>query len=139
MARGTGVRAIPVAVKHRVDHRTVLIVDDNADLRTSLADVLELEGWRTVQATNGADALRALAREETPDVIVLDLLMPVMDGRQFLSALRADPSRATTPVVVMTGTVPRDDDLGVEAVLEKPFELGPFLALLGHVTARAAA
>jgi CheY-like chemotaxis protein len=121
-----------------VEHRTVLIVDDNADLRTSLADVLELEGWRTLQAANGADALRALARVDTPDVIVLDLLMPVMDGRQFLSALRADPERAATPVVIMTGTVPRDD-LGVEAVLEKPFELAPFLALLGHVTAQAAA
>jgi CheY-like chemotaxis protein len=120
-----------------VEHRTVLIVDDNTDLRTSLADVLELEGWRTVQATDGADALRALEREHTPDVIVLDLLMPVMDGRQFLSALRADPARAGTPIVIMTGTVPRDD-LGVVAVLEKPFELAPFLALLGQVAARAA-
>jgi CheY-like chemotaxis protein len=120
-----------------VQPRTVLIVDDNADLRTSLADVLELEGWHTLQAANGADALRALARDHAPDVIVLDLLMPVMDGRQFLSALRADPSRAGMPVVIMTGTVPRDD-LGVAAVLEKPFELSPFLALLGDVTARAA-
>jgi CheY-like chemotaxis protein len=112
-------------------------VDDNVDLRTSLADVLELEGWRTVLAADGADALRALARGGSPDVIVLDLVMPVMDGREFLSALRKDPARAGMPVVIMTGTVPRED-LGVEAVLEKPFELAPFLDLLGRVTARAA-
>jgi two-component system, chemotaxis family, chemotaxis protein CheY len=134
MVLGAGVRAI----RERVEHRTVLIVDDNTDLRTSLADVLELEGWHTVQATDGADALRALEREDAPDVIVLDLLMPVMDGRQFLSALRANPSRAGMPIVVMTGTVPRDD-LGVAAVLEKPFELAPFLDLLGQGTAARAA
>jgi CheY-like chemotaxis protein len=110
------------------------VVDDNEDLRATLADVLELDGWTALQAKHGADALATLDACAAPDVIVLDLLMPVMDGREFLTRLRGHP-RAGTPVVVVTGTVPRDD-LGVEAVLQKPIDLPPFLELLRRIQAR---
>ena len=76
-------RADPV-----VQTKRVLVVEDDETLRTTVAEALEDEGYQVITATNGAEALR-LVRAAEPDAIVLDLMMPVMDGRAFLEASRA--------------------------------------------------
>ena len=80
----------------------VLLVDDDADIRDSLADILREEGHSVQLAKNGLEALRALSRGAQPHVVLLDLLMPVMDGWTFLSRLRECAELASVQVVVMS-------------------------------------
>jgi len=81
----------------------VAIVDDDADLRQALADVLQDEGYTCIEARDGREALDLLRRASPkPDVILLDLMMPMMDGWQLQIRLRDDPDLATIPIVVMT-------------------------------------
>lgn len=81
---------------------TVLVVDDDADIRSTLEEVLTDEGYAVVAAANGLDALAILRAGERPCVILLDLMMPVMDGYRFREAQVRDERLATIPVVVMT-------------------------------------
>ena len=87
--------------RFRGDGGDVLVVDDDPDARLRLRTVLEREGWPVAEAANGQEALAAVARR-TPQLILLDLTMPVMDGFDFLHALRERPGCADIPVVVLT-------------------------------------
>ena len=79
----------------------VLVVDDDAAIRAMLIEILETETCTVAGAVDGMDGL-AQARSRRPDCILLDLMMPVMSGHEFLAALRSDPSLAAIPVVVMS-------------------------------------
>lgn len=85
----------------------VLVIEDVADIRDTLRDVLELSGYRVRTAENGAAGLQALRDTGVPRVILLDLMMPVMDGWQVLETLRhgADAALAKLPVIVFSGLV----------------------------------
>jgi len=101
----------------------VLVVDDDADTRAALARTLASEGCRVAEAADGRAALEAL-EPATPDLILLDLVMPGMDGFEFLDALRAEPRFAGVPVIVVTAADLTADDRrrlegGVEQILEK--------------------
>ena len=80
---------------------TVMVVDDMPVVRETVAKLLKHEGFDTVCAANGQEALDAV-RREPPDLVLLDVMMPVMDGMQFLEQLRADPKIRNIPVIVMT-------------------------------------
>jgi len=113
------------------DHCPVLIVEDDADLREMMAQLLSLEGYRAETAPNGRDALRYLERGDRPDVILLDLMMPVMDGWEFRRRQVADPTIATVPVVVLSAVDPaRARDLEGAAFLKKPLDFDHLLALV---------
>jgi DNA-binding response OmpR family regulator len=105
----------------------VLIIDDDADIRMIAGmSLTRLGGMDVVEAASGAEGVRRAA-EEQPDVILLDMMMPIMDGSQTLSALRAQPATATTPVIFLTAKavqveVARMRDLGAAGVLIKPFD-----------------
>ncbi len=107
--------------------RKVLVVDDEPDIRRVIAlSLAHFAGWQVVQAASGEEAL-ALAGAEQPDVVLLDVTMPGMDGRQTLAALRADPRTANIPVVFATARVrPNDVDewrtLGARGHIAKPFD-----------------
>jgi len=103
---------------------TVLVVDDDADVRTVLADAFESEGFRAMTAANGMQALHR-TRDATPDVIILDLSMPMMSGEDFLYAWRAGAEAHRVPVVAISAAYPglRPEDLGVDAFFPKPFDL----------------
>jgi two-component system OmpR family response regulator len=105
----------------------VLLVDDAADVRMLLQMLLELDGWTVGLAPDGPSGLTA-ARDERPDVVVLDVQLPGLDGPEILHALRRDPATASTPVVFLTGAPVTDDDallaLGARGVLRKPFDAG---------------
>jgi CheY-like chemotaxis protein len=94
--------------------RIVMVVDDDDDVRETYAIILEDEGCTVYTASNGRKALDALATRPHPCLIFLDLMMPVMDGREFMAALKADASIAAIPVVVLSAT--RVDPASIGAV-----------------------
>ena len=105
---------------------TVLVVDDDDSIREITQLALEaVAGWHVLTAGSGAAALE-LAQEHRPDAVLLDLMMPVMDGRATFHALRADERTAHIPIVLVTAKLPVGethawDDLAVAGVIAKPF------------------
>lgn len=109
----------------------VLVVDDEPTLRSVVAQYLQLEGYETVEAADGAEALERL-RHERPDLIVLDLMMPRVDGRAFLERLRQLEELSHTPVLVVTAGGSPHSVSGfpnVRALVQKPFD---FARLVWH-------
>lgn len=109
----------------------VLVVDDDADIRDTLCQVLEDEGYRVAAAANGQLALDYLASHPAPNLIVLDLMMPVLDGWQFMVHKGANPALAGIPVLVVTAGDTRartsGGTLGSYQLLQKPFKLDRLL------------
>lgn len=99
----------------------VLIVDDEEDVRESLRDVIELEGCNAVLAASGEDALEILA-ERRPCLVILDLMMPGMSGREMLEQMRREPTLSDVAVVIST-SAPERAPRGVP-ILPKPIDLG---------------
>ncbi len=106
---------------------TVLVVDDDDSVREITQVTLEVvAGWHVLAADGGAAGV-ALAREHRPDAVLLDLMMPVLDGRGTFAALQADELTRDIPVVLLTaklkaGGVPDWNDLAVAGVISKPFD-----------------
>jgi CheY-like chemotaxis protein len=114
---------------------TVLVVDDEADIRESLRVILELEGYKVYSAANGVEALALIEDGIVPSVILLDLMMPVMNGVDFLAILRQRPRFAECPVLVVTACRQiaqelRARRLPVQALIEKPAEIDHLLSIL---------
>jgi CheY-like chemotaxis protein len=112
----------------------VLVVDDNEALRENLAEALQLEGYEPATAADGAAALRLLAEEEF-EAVLLDLVMPGMDGRELLARIRADERLRALRVIVTTGHSGARARAGVaaDAFLHKPFGVRELLAALRKV------
>jgi CheY-like chemotaxis protein len=107
---------------------SVLVVDDDADLRDCLADLLGLAGYEVHEAAGGREALGALRGGLRPSLILLDLMMPEMSGWEFRDQQRAEPELASIPVVVLTaGRSLPTDDLDAAEVLYKPIAAGEVL------------
>lgn len=132
VANGGGAEAQP-------ERLHVLVVDDDASVRGTIADVLRLHDLAVSVAANGAMALRRLSAEPRPDVVLLDLRMPVMDGEHFVVAQRQLPELAAIPVVLHTGDhdEPAIGRLGLPHVLRKPCSLAELLATLRLAVAHA--
>jgi CheY-like chemotaxis protein len=114
----------------------VLVVEDQPDFRELLQVVLESEGYETMVATNGAVALD-LMRNRTPDVVLLDLMMPVMDGWTFRRRQLAEPRFANVPVIAVTAIHDADgiaDQLNLPCI-RKPIDID---VVLEHVAAACA-
>jgi CheY-like chemotaxis protein len=109
----------------------VLVVEDDEDIRQSLCYILEDEGIATLSASNGQEALEVLRRsEEKPAVILLDLSMPVMDGREFLKHMGRDPSIPATPVIIVSALTRDDTVRGAVNWLQKPVGIDGLLAAI---------
>jgi len=126
-----------VATSADVAGKRVLVVDDDPDIRELLFTALEDEGFECVPAANGQEALAAM-RTFHPDVIVLDLMMPVMDGWQFVKELRA--REEDIPLVLLSAA--RDlkvhaKTLAAAEVIEKPFDLSELLPKIARVASAA--
>jgi two-component system response regulator MprA len=118
-----------------VVEQRVLVVDDDPWLREMLHTVLTEEGYAARAAPDGRQAL-AQAQTWRPDLILLDLMMPDMNGWAFRHAQLADPSLASIPVVLVSAayTLEREGEkLGVAAVVPKPYDLDALLAVLGRL------
>jgi CheY-like chemotaxis protein len=103
--QGTGVDATLTSAPPQVDRalpKLILIVEDDVDLAQLSAEVLEAAGYRTAIAANGAEALNHLRTDNQADLILLDMMMPVMDGWKFREEQRKFPALTSIPVVVVT-------------------------------------
>ncbi|MGI5862759.1 MAG: response regulator [Myxococcales bacterium] len=108
----------------------VMLVEDDADIRNMVGMLLELEGYQVVATSNGDDALKMLRDGERPCVILLDLMMPVMNGWQFLAEQARDPAIAPIPVVVMSGDargIEKPATVRAAGYLKKPIDLQTLL------------
>lgn len=102
--------------------KTILIVDDKLNVQIFLKDLLSEQGFRVVTADNGRDALY-VARHEKPDLILLDIMMPQMDGHQFIQVYRKE---SDTPIILLTALLEEQDkvlglELGADDYITKPF------------------
>lgn len=120
----------------------ILVVDDDASVRTLVRDVLEVEGYAVELAEDGFSALRRIEAAR-PDCVVLDIMMPGMDGHGVLSRIRSAEGGATLPVVMLTAAA--DDNQawqawsgGVDYFLAKPFDPSELLRYLDYLFAGAA-
>lgn len=119
---------------------SILVVDDDEDIREVLAEVLRERGYDVTVAKDGADALDAV-RKVTPSLILLDLNMPVMDGVELRRHLQADPTLARIPTIVMSAVDQmhaRIAGLDLAGSVAKPLDLRRLLALIERHGARAA-
>ena len=113
----------------------VLVVDDDDAVRSIVAETLRGEGYQVDEANNGAAALERL-QADAPDVILLDIVMPVIDGYEFLKRLHQAGGMADIPIVLVSATHALSDaahDLGVRAVLTKPFDMGMLVAIVDRL------
>lgn len=117
----------------------VLVVDDDPGIRLVCATTLDLDGCQAIEATNGQEALE-LALAEPPDLVLLDLSMPVLDGFGLAAALRADARTREIPLVILTGErVPHltatIDETGALGLFTKPFDPAAVSAFVRKVLA----
>ena len=118
-------------MRRESSEREVLIVEDDSSTREVLSAVLEQDGYRTLTARNGREALDALLSGERPRAIVLDIQMPLMDGNELCAELVKDPELSEIPVILISAyTKPQAQPSNVIAFFRKPF---PFLNLLNAV------
>jgi CheY-like chemotaxis protein len=115
----------------------VLAIDDDPDFREGLEDVLDDLGYAVTAAASGREALEALRTEPRPDVILLDLRMPDMDGRTFRREQLRDSTLSQIPCVVVSGSREVEEEarsLGAAAVLAKPFRVRTLIDSIDRVT-----
>jgi CheY-like chemotaxis protein len=103
----------------------IFVTEDDPDVRSSIAEILREEGFEVEEFCSAEETLCALRAGKRPCVVLMDLLMPEMNGQQFLDVLRADPGLAGIEVVMVTGA--RAALPGVD-VLRKPFELADLIS-----------
>src|SRR3954469_6371029 len=106
--------------------KTILVIDDNTDIRENTAEILELAGYKTFTAENGKKGVEA-ALKEKPDVIVCDIMMPELDGYGVLHLLRKNPEAQNIPFIFLTAKTERSDfrkgmEMGADDYVTKPFE-----------------
>lgn len=117
--------------KHH-DARSVLVVDDDLEIREALRDVLEDAGHSVALAANGTLALEYLETHENPRVILLDMMMPGLDGWGFRAKQLSEPAIAKVPVVVMSASayVAKSGGFEADGYIQKPFKLEQLLEVL---------
>ena len=110
----------------------ILVVEDNDDVREMMAVTLELEGHDVATAINGRDALNKLQTGDKPSLILLDLMMPVMNGWEFRRALEKDPTLNRVPVVIVSAATDELMRRSPDAVyLPKPVDMDELLHVIG--------
>jgi two-component system alkaline phosphatase synthesis response regulator PhoP len=119
--------------------KKILVVDDNPDIRKMLKDYLSAEGFQVSTAVNGQKAL-FVAREEKPDCIILDMMMPEMGGQEFLSVYTKE---SDTPIIILTAKIEETDkvlglELGADDYVTKPFSPRELTARVNAILRRSA-
>ncbi len=115
----------------------VLVVDDESDIRQALAEVLVYEGFDVAAARDGQEALEK-ARALHPRLVLLDLMMPRMNGWEFRQAQKGDPDVARIPVVIISAFAP-SGELDAEGYIEKPFDVDQLVSAVRRYAAQAPA
>ena len=111
--------------------KTILLAEDDQDIRDVVQEVLEERGYDVIPARTGRQALDVLALDEAarPAAVILDLMMPIVTGWQVLEEMRQRPELEKIPVIILTA-VSQDMPTGATAILRKPFDINELLSLL---------
>ncbi len=123
-----------------VSKRTIMVVDDNLDLVTIIKTILEVKGFGVKTAHNGKEVFNLLG-EQKPDLIILDIMMPQMDGLEVLTRLKGDPDTASISVILMTAKVHYENVLGgykmgADFYIPKPFTKNQLLDGVNAILSR---
>ena len=113
---------------------TLLVIEDEAPLRANLVRLLTAEGYQVITAANGDEGIRR-ARADRPDLVICDILMPLVDGYGVLATLRSQPETAATPFIFLTASADKDDlerglQSGANDYVTKPFKIADLLAAI---------
>jgi CheY-like chemotaxis protein len=111
----------------------ILVVDDDEEIRNTLGAVLQSDGFDVLEARNGLHALQQMLAHPLPDVILLDMMMPLMSGYEFLDVQQNDPRIRDIPVIAITAHAKVADVPGVWRLVRKPFDLEDLTAALRQV------
>lgn len=119
----------------------ILVVEDDRDIAELIAHYIEKAGWQAHVAASGSEGL-ALARQKAPDCLVLDVMLPGMDGLEVCRALRTDPKTAAIPIIMLTARADETDrivglELGADDYVAKPFSPGELVARIRALLRRA--
>lgn len=118
----------------------ILIVEDDSDIRESLSDFLTYEGYQVHTVENGEEGLQYLSQTDLrklPKLILLDLMMPVMDGGTMLQKLKADHPEVSVPVVILSATVNKQISHNVVAYMKKPVDLDDLMIHVEHFSPKS--
>ena len=123
--------------RKKTDKMKILVIDDEPNIVQTLQDRLEMNDYEVITAGNGKDGLE-LAIQERPDVILLDVIMPVMDGHEMLEALRKQPDGNSISVIMLTARsqtqdIARANACGIDDYIVKPFDLSELLEKIERV------
>jgi CheY-like chemotaxis protein len=115
----------------------ILIIEDETALRRDISEILSFEGYEVVEASNGLDGLQMI-RNQAPDLVMCDVIMPKMNGYDVLRAFSADPSISTIPFIIMTAKSAEEDinellELGASAYLTKPVSVNNLLEMVASL------
>ena len=113
---------------------TLLVIEEEAPLRANLVRLLTAEGYQVITAANGDEGIRR-ARADRPDLVICDVLMPLVDGYGVLATLRSQPETAATPFIFLTASADKDDlerglQSGANDYVTKPFKIADLLAAI---------
>lgn len=112
--------------------RTILVVEDDEDIRNVVVEILESEGYPTREAANGKEALEILSQIEKPCLVLLDMMMPIMNGRQFIDAVMADAYLAPIPILIVSAIADKANTTGSVGFLKKPIDIDVVLKVVGQ-------
>lgn len=114
--------------------KSILVVDDEYDIATTLELVLSVEGYHVATANNGREALDRIAHAR-PDIILMDVMMPIMTGLEAMAAIKSDPATASIPVILMSAALPKSSEVKVkwDGYITKPFDIDRLLNYLKSI------
>lgn len=115
-----------------MSEKFVLIVDDDKDIQSSIKMILELHGYNVSCVSNGQEALDSFKQGLLPSVILLDLMMPVMDGFEFMKVINKDLDLLKIPIIVMTAARNKTQEIKDHITLLKPFDVKALLKAIGE-------
>lgn len=126
-----------LGLKKKTDKTKILVVDDEPNIVQTLRDRLEMNEYNVITACNGKEGLET-ALQEKPDVILLDVIMPIMDGHEMLEALRRQPGGEEPSVIMLTARsqtqdISRANACGIDDYIVKPFDLSELLEKIESV------
>jgi CheY-like chemotaxis protein len=114
---------------------SILVVEDDDDIRNAIVDLLETEGYSTQSAVNGKDALDKLSVIPKPCLVLLDMMMPIMNGREFLDTVMKDSHLAPIPVLIVSAVADKTNTEGSVGFLKKPIDIEVVLNVVSQYCA----
>ncbi len=112
--------------------QAILVVEDDSDIRNALIDMLESEGYHAESAANGKEALDLLHTIQKPCLVLLDMMMPIMNGREFLDEVMKDSYLAPIPVLVVSAIADRTTTKGAIGFIKKPVDIDTILKIVNQ-------